>query len=341
MEAEFSGESRRRRLLLISGGLLAIVAAVATFYLSHPAPSPPEPVAMQTVVVAAVDIPARTAITSAMLTHADMAASPMLSTVVADENDAIGKVTTVAISRNQLISFNLLGSGNPGGLTILSPSETIAPDSPAWRAISVLVPKERAVGGMLVAGEHVDLFTTFKLAVYDSSGALSNAALPSSGYISENTTKLTWSDVEILATNLIEDLYVLKVDEHQAEEIAHVQGSNLNGFSISLRPEADTRDIDRSGYGETTNRILEQYDFPVPQVIDLNGYPQPSPVPSPFSNVPWGTTPQPPPVATPQPAPTASPAPSASPSAAPTTAPPPTVSPTPSGSPLPTRSPRH
>jgi Flp pilus assembly protein CpaB len=338
MEAEFSGDSRRRRLLLIAGGLLAIVAAVATFFLSQPGPAAPAVVPMQKVIVAAVDIPARTAITSAMLATADMAVSPMLSTVVSDEKDAIGKVTTVAISKNQLVSFNLLGSGNPGGLTILSPSETISPDSPAWRAISVLVPKERAVGGMLVAGEHVDLFTTIRLAVYDSSGALSNAALPSSGYISENTTKLTWSDVEILATNLLEDLYVLKVDEHQAEEIAHVQGSNLNGFSISLRPEADTRDIDRSGYGETTNRILEQYDFPVPQVIDLNGYPQPSPVPSPFSNVPWGATPQPPATARPEPSPGATLAPSASPGATPTTAPAP--SPTPGASPVPTKTPK-
>jgi Flp pilus assembly protein CpaB len=307
MEVEYSGPKRRRHLLLIAGGLLALAAAGGTVYLSRAEAPPLPPVATRTVVVAAMAIPARTAITAAMLTVTNLAVSPLLDDVVANPTDAIGRTTAVAILKNQLISPNLYGVSNPGGLAILGPNETVAPDSPAWRAISVLVPKERAVGGMLTIGEHVDLFTTIKLAVHDPSGAVTNAALPSSGYYSENTTKLTWSDVTILAVNIPDDLYVLRVDEHQAEEIAHIQGSDLNGFSISLRPEADSRDLDRSGYGETTNRILEQYDFPVPQAIDVNGYPQPSPQPSPFSNVPWAPTPQPP-VA---PAPTASPAPTA------------------------------
>lgn len=293
MEVEYSGDRRRRRLLFITGGLLAAVAAGGVLLVTRQTPAPLPPAETRSVVVAAVAIPLRTAITAAMLTRADLTVGPLLEDIITDPNDAIGKVTTVAILKNQLISPNLYGSSNPRGLAILGADETVSPDSPAWRAISVLVPKERAVGGMLVAGEHVDLFTTFKLAVYDSSGALTNAALPSSGYYSENTTKVTWSDIEILALDLTEDLYVLKVDEHQAEEIAHIQGSDLNGFSISLRPEADSRDLDRSGFGETTNRILEQYDFPVPQVIDMNGYPQPFAQPSPFSNVPWGATPQP------------------------------------------------
>jgi Flp pilus assembly protein CpaB len=309
MEVEFSGDRRRRRLLLLSGGALALVTAgVIVFVLQQP-PPPPAPVATRTVIVAAVAIPARTVIGASMLTTADLSASSVLDDVLTDPSDAVGKVTTVGILKNQLISPNLYGGGNLGGLAILAADETISPDSPVWRAISVLVPKERAVGGMLVPGEHVDLFTTIKLAVYDPSGAQTDGALPSSGYYSENTTKLTWSDVEILAYNLEEDLYVLKVDEHQAEEIAHIQGSDLNGFSLSLRPEADTRDIDRSGYGETTNRILEQYDFPVPQVIDLNGYPQPAAQPSPFSNVPWGASPTPVPSPAPSAVPSTSPKP--------------------------------
>lgn len=307
MEVEFSEERRRRRLLLLSGGLLALITAGGIVYFLSQPPPPPVPVVTRTVVVAAVAIPARSVIGASMLTTADLSVSAVLDDVITDPGDAIGKVTTVGILKNQLISPNLFGGGNLGGLAILGANETVAPDSPVWRAISVLVPKDRAVGGMLVAGEHVDLFTTIKLAVYDPDGAQANGALPSSGYYSENTTKLTWSDIEILATNLGEDLYVLKVDEHQAEEIAHIQGSDLNGFSLSLRPEADTRDIDRSGYGETTNRILEQYDFPIPQVIDLNGYPQPAPLPSPFSNLPWGATPTPVPSQAPRAVPSAAP----------------------------------
>lgn len=333
MEAEFSGDSRRRRLLLIAGVLLALVAAGATFLLSRQAPPPPPPVAMRTVVIAAVAIPARTAITAGMLTTASLEVSPLLDDVLSDPAGAVGKVTAVGILKNQLISPNLLGTGNPGGLAILSPNETVAPDSIAWRAISVLVPKERAVGGLLVAGEHVDLFTTISLTV-------NPVPIPTFGYFSADTTKITFSDVEILVADVATDLYVLKVDEHQAEEIAHIQGSALNGFSISLRPEADTRAIDRANYGETTNRILEQYDFPIPQIIDANGYPQPSPQPTPFSNVPQGASPLPAPVLSPAPSPQPSAVPSAAPTAVPSPAPTAEATPSPTATPKPTKSPK-
>ena len=36
-----------------------------------------------------------------------------------------------------------------GGFAILEPNETVGPDSEAWRAVSLTIPDDRAVGGML------------------------------------------------------------------------------------------------------------------------------------------------------------------------------------------------
>jgi hypothetical protein len=95
---------------------------------------------------------------------------------------------------------------------------------------------------------------------------------------------VTWTNLEVLDADSANELYILRVDEHQAEEIAHIQGSGgENSFTMSLRAQADARELDRSGYGETTNRILEQYNYPIPQIINVDTYPQPSPQPPPFT----------------------------------------------------------
>ena len=138
------------------------------------------------------------------------------------------------------------------------------------------------------------------------------------GYYSDFTTKVTWTNLEVLDADPTNEMYVVRVDEHQAEEIAHIQGMGAeNSFTMSLRAQTDARELDRSGYGETTNRILEQYNFPIPQIIFLDTYPQPSPQPPPF---PPGGGPAPAPTAPPaespapgSPAPAESPSPAASP----------------------------
>ncbi|CAN5786552.1 hypothetical protein BH24CHL8_BH24CHL8_08770 [soil metagenome] len=73
----------------------------------------------------------------------------------------IGRLSGVTIDADQVISPNLLATGAPGAaFSILSPTEVITADSPAWRAASVLVPKDRAVGGLIEIGQRVDLFVT-------------------------------------------------------------------------------------------------------------------------------------------------------------------------------------
>jgi Flp pilus assembly protein CpaB len=281
MEAEYAGQRRRRRFVIIVGVLLAVVAAAGVYYLVS-RPSGQAPKAQQTIVVAAKDIPARTTITSDMVRTDTVDQDPALATVLADPTRAVGSVSAIPIKAGDPITLSMLGIGSAGGINILGPGETIGPDTPDWRAVSIEVPKDRAVAGTVVAGDYVDVFSTLAIKIYDPTGASTDNAILPQGYYSDNTTKITWTDLQVLKVDAPNDLYVLRVDEHAAEEIAHVQGSGANSFTMSLRSAADNRDIDRSGYGETTNRILEQYNFPVPQIINLDTYPEPSPQPSPF-----------------------------------------------------------
>jgi Flp pilus assembly protein CpaB len=235
------------------------------------------PAATKTIVVAATDIAARSQITADMVRTEVVPDDPAFARVVTSPAAVIDQFAAIAIAAGDPITPNMVGVGSAAGFNILEPGETIGPDTPDWRAVSVEVPRDRAVGGFIQKGDTVDVFATLSIRIYDTEGELTDNALLPQGYYSDTTTKVTWTDLQVLDVDTDNDLYVLRVDQHQAEEIAHVQGSGANSFTLSLRATADNRDVDRAGYGETTNRILEEYNFPIPQIIDLGSYPQPSP----------------------------------------------------------------
>jgi Flp pilus assembly protein CpaB len=295
------GSGRRQRLIVVAGLVLALLAAGLTYLLlsnragGGPAPTP----ATRQVVVAAVDIPARTQITAEMVRLAALPESSAIARADTDPDAAVGQIAAVDIYAEQPIQPNLYGAGSASGLQILAPGETIAPDSPIWRAVSVQVPKDRAVAGLIKTGDHIDLFVWLGVVPFETTGSQAPCAIPASGYCPAHATKVTWTNVEVLSADPDNDLYVLRVDERAAEEIAHIQmdtfagvvdASDLpkipNPFSIALRPQGDDRAIDAGQYGQTTTKIIETYDFPLPQVIFLpppGATPQPEVSPTPAS----------------------------------------------------------
>ena len=67
----------------------------------------------------------------------------------------------VTVLQGQILTQNMLAGAAAGAqFSILQPGETIAPDSEAWRAVSLTVPDERAVGGLLQPGMTVDVLTS-------------------------------------------------------------------------------------------------------------------------------------------------------------------------------------
>jgi Flp pilus assembly protein CpaB len=293
MEAEYLAERRRRRLVVILGLLLAVAAAAATYYVvTRPVAAPVE-VPQRSIVVAATNIAARTVISSDMLRTLTVPDDPAFDAVLADPAQAVGSLSAIDIAAGDPITSSMFASGTGAGLPILGPLETVSPDSPIWRAVSVLVPPDRAVAGMIGPSDHVDLFVTLSPQLFDPSGGVpiaspfvirdpSGGDVLTGGLYADQTTKLVWENLEVLAVDPNKSMYVLKVSERQAEEIAHVQSIKAD-FTLALRPAPDARDVDRTDFGQTTNKMIEEYGFEIPGLILITGpaaSPGSSPVPT-------------------------------------------------------------
>jgi Flp pilus assembly protein CpaB len=304
MEAQLARERRRRQAVVIFGLILGVLAAVSTYYLSTRPDTTPQvtPQPQRTIVVAAVDIAARTQITEAMLRTASVPDIPAVFNADTDPTLAVGQVAVVNIFAGQPITPNLYSGANPAGVVILGPQETVGPDSPVWRAVSISVARERAAGGLVEAGDRVDVFVTLQIDVFDSEGNRVEAPTEEGAPYSGSATKLTFINVEVLFADAANAMYVLKVTQHQAEEIAFIQ-SGPNSFSLTLRPPADTREFSpelpdpsplvRDSYGATIDMLIDKYGFPVPEGVigilapgplptpELSPEPEPEPSPEP------------------------------------------------------------
>ena len=294
MEMEYRDPSKRGKFIVVIGIILAVVAGGAAFYLITQAQQQAGQGSLQkvSVVVAARAIPARKPVEEGDVAMKEIPLDPTNSAAIAvtQIDQVVGRVLSVPVLQDQMLTQNLFGSTATGGLSILEPGETVAPDSEAWRAVSLTVPDDRAVGGMLQPGMTVDILTSVTVNVPQD-------LLDSGKYYTDKSTKITYQNVVILARQ--SQFYILKATLPVAEEMAHLQASGNATFSFVMRPEADIRQVDATTLGETTNRLIAKYGLPVPEVYP----PGKGPIP----------TPQP----TPTPPPASSPAPSTAPSTAP------------------------
>jgi Flp pilus assembly protein CpaB len=293
---EFKDNSRRRTLVLVVGVLLALGAGAAAFMLSSQGGEDDTPVfPTRAVVVAADFIPARETIALDMLTTREVQIDESNAGAFVDPAEVANSVAAISILANQPITPYMLAQAQAAGsLTILDSDEEVTAESPNFRAVSLIVPPERAVGGFITTGDRVDIIATFPMSV------LLPAADPETGeaatdpetgepftYVDGSSTKLMWLDVKIITRpEETSDTYIVRADLQTAEEIAHAQNQGAQ-FTMALRPEADTRDVDRSNYGETNDTLLTRYNFRIPEVIDAVEYPQPIYAPSPFPNEPY------------------------------------------------------
>jgi Flp pilus assembly protein CpaB len=287
MEMEYKDPSGRGRWVILLGVILAVAAGAAAFYLINNAQQEAgqSGLKLTSAVVATRDIPARKPIEADdVVVRTDI---PLDGTnaegTVTDPAQLVGRILAVDVKTGQLITSNLLASSTAGGqFSILKPDETIAPDSEAWRAVSINVSDDRAVGGMLGPGMLVDVLVTATVNVPQN---LLNAGT----YYTDRSTKVTYQDMEILARQ--GTFYIVKASLAVAEEITHLQAAGNAQFSMVLRPDADTRVVDVSGLGTTTNRIIERYGLPVPENYPAGGGPLPSPPPIPEITPPPSVTP--------------------------------------------------
>jgi Flp pilus assembly protein CpaB len=275
MEMEFRDDRWRRRITIFVGLLLAVTAGVSAFFLITQAQQQAGRAGLATVpiVVAARDIPARKAIEAGDLAVRQV---PVDGTNAAgvfnDPTPVIGLVPSVAILQGQPVFANLLAASSGGGhFSIVGPGESLAPNGDVWRAVSLTVPDDRAVGGMVEAGDTVDVFVTLDM-------ELPVSLVDAGRYYSDKSTKITYQNVPILAK--AGTSYVVKVPGLVAEEVNHLQASGAAAFSLALRPLSDTRLVDAGAAGATTTSIIARYGLPLPQVYPPGRGPIPTPEPT-------------------------------------------------------------
>ena len=263
MEMEYKDTNRRGKFVIIVGVVLAIAAGAASFYLINQAQQTAGQGDLQkvTVVVALQNIPARTPVLATQIQTREIVLDEASQVgIVKDPTQLVGKVLAIPVAIGQPLYSNMISASTsgPGGIEILGPDETVSPDSPAWRAISITIPDEMAVAGMLTPGQTIDIFMTATMSGSDPRGI----------YTSDIVTKITYQDMVILARAGTQ--YIVRAPIDVAEEINHLTASGTVQFSAALRPPQDVRFVDASKLGATTNRILEKYGLPFPQV-----YPKP------------------------------------------------------------------
>jgi Flp pilus assembly protein CpaB len=274
MEMEFKDTDRRRRiLLLVIGAALAAAAGFGAFTMAGGGRNN-TPVITDSVLVAARDIPARQAVTADDVTVRQVPIDEVLPQSYKEAGLVVGRLTAVPVYSDQQMTPNLFATSDAErDFSILGPDEEVTLDSPYWRAVSVEVPLNRAVGGEISAGQHVDLVISVDIQVMgidDEGNYQKIETATQEGLTSGKSTKITLQDLEVLKADPPEGMYILKVDLNQAEQIAHVIQMAPDSFALVLRPETDTRPVDPETYGVTTDSLVMTYLFPVPQLIDLS-----------------------------------------------------------------------
>lgn len=261
--AENRGRSRK---LIFAGLLLPAAAGVGSYVLVSRAQQSAVATAVPrlAVVVAAHTMSARTQIEAGDIIVREVPMDPTNAQgTFTTPDQVIGRTASVTILQGQLVTSNLFSfTAGTAALAILEPGEVVTADSPEWRAVSISVPDDRAVAGVLVEGEHVDVFMTTGINVTEK------ISTDGQSY-GDRATKVTYQDVQILSK--AGNFYVIKVTEQVAEEIAHLQASGNASFSFALRPDADKRAVDASKLGATTNIIIQRYGLPVPQIFPQPG----------------------------------------------------------------------
>jgi len=275
MEMEYRDNRRRSRIIIVLGLIFALIAGASAFWVLNQAQleAGTGSAATTPIVVAVRLIPARKPIEAGDVAVREVPIDPTNANgVFLSADKVVGLIPGVNILEGQPIYANFLASAALGGqFEILAPGETLAPDSPAWRAVSLTIPDDRAVGGAIQPGDHIDIFISAIVQVPIDLTAAGK-------YYTDKSTKIIYQDITVLS-KAGQD-YVVKVPVATAEEILHVQASGQSQFSAALRPVEDTRPIDASKLGETTNLIIQHYGLPIPQTWPPGKGAIPSPAPS-------------------------------------------------------------
>jgi Flp pilus assembly protein CpaB len=270
VELEYSDRNHRRSKVYMAAGIVAalLVAGIVFVALQATRLGQPAEVEMRTVVVAAAEIAGRQPITETDVTTREIPADPTNQHAFTSVDQAIGRVSSAPLSIGQLVGPSALASTTEGmTYSLLAPGEEFDPSGPDWRAVSVTVPAASAVGGTLTPGQSVDLIVTMPINPEPTTDG-ETAEEPEAGLasvMSGPSTKVTLQAMSLLFRD--GDIYILRADLETAEKIAELTAAG-GTFTMALRHGEDDRTADTEG--STIDRLIEEYDFPLPRTIETD-----------------------------------------------------------------------
>ena len=263
VELEYSSQNTRRSKIYIGVGIIVALLVAATVFIALQASGLTEgaEVEMRTVVVAVNDIGTRQPIGEADVTTRELAADPTNVNAFESVDQAVGRVTGVAVAAGELVSPAQLASTTEGmTYSILEPGEAYDPAGPDLRAISLTVGSANAVAGTLVPGQSVDLLVTMPINPLAGQGGQPVDPAAPVEFLAGPSTKVTLQSLWILARD--GDVYILRTDLATSEKITELTAAGST-FTMVLRPDQDDRTAETEG--STIDRLVEEYGFPVPR----------------------------------------------------------------------------
>lgn len=266
MELEYSNRNGRRSKVYIAVGIVVSLIVAATVFVALQASglTGGEEVQMRTVVVAVREIPNRKQVEEGDVTTRQITADPTNETAFGELEEVVGRIIGVPVATGQLITRNMLASTTAGqAYSILEPGQAYDPEGPDLRAVSISVADDRAVAGTLQPGHRVDLIVT--MAINPEVGQSAEEAEDTlSQFMPGPSTKVTLQAMTILArTGLV---YILRSDLETAEKIAELVAAG-GQFTMVLRADEDDRTAETEG--STLDRLINEFEFPVPVPPDF------------------------------------------------------------------------
>jgi Flp pilus assembly protein CpaB len=252
---------RRARLVLIVGVLIAILAGAATYVVSSgsKAEAPP-PVATTDVLVAARDLPARSALTPADVKVQKYPVDLAPPAALTKPEEVIGKIVQQPLAAGEPLLPGKFAAAGAVSFTVFPPNaqpvagQPIAAGTPDYRVMTITVPDANAVGGAIQVGDLVDVLYTL---TFDPSKYFTGVADPNR--FSDFATKITLQNLPILAR--AGAVYTIRTDAQTAEQIAYMTAAG-GSMAFLLRAAQDQRQA--VTVGGTFGPVYKRFAFPIP-----------------------------------------------------------------------------
>lgn len=214
--------------------------------------------APRTVVVAAVDIPARTTITANMLQERTLPSSAIEPDAMQQPAQAVGQLSLITIPAGSQVAISKVGRPADVGLPVRL--------APGKRAVSISIDKVKGISGMLEPGDRVDIISIPPRSgneLPQAAAILRGIRVLAVGSTLENASATPSPEEANSAT------VTLEVTPHQADLLASADANTQLRLAL------------RSPREPVNSEPTESLQFPIAQVAAAQPAPQPQPARAP------------------------------------------------------------